>query len=249
MKSTVNNQTIRLQLNDAQLLLVRIPPGKFSMGSPPREVGSRENERPVHDVQVSSFHFGIYPITQFQWRAVMKKLPDIAPDFLGDELPVVNVWLEHAHDFCQALRELTGLPFRLPSEAEWEYACRADTTTPFAWGTTITGGQVNFRELGTPLKEEPRLKPVGFSGVTNAFGLFDMHGNVWEWCSDTWHDSYDGAPIDGSSWIEGGDAGYHVQRGGSWTDQAIVCRSAFRVGDIAHNSDHIVGLRVCVTIP
>lgn len=246
MKESVTEKEHVLRLNGAELRLVKIPSGTFSMGSPPSEVGSRENERPVHDVCVSSFYLGVYPVSQLQWRAVMGDLPVIAPEFCDDRLPVVNVWLEHAHEFCQRLSQLTGITVRLPSEAEWEYACRAGTNTAYSWGDTILPNQVNFRDVSRGVSGGPSA-PASIGGP-NAFGVCDMHGNVWEWCSDTWHDSYKGAPTDGSPWTSGGDAGYYVQRGGSWTDPAIVCRSAFRVGDIAHNTDNIVGIRVCANV-
>lgn len=167
-------------------------------------------------------------------------------------MPVVNVWLEKAIEFCAKLSGLTGEMFRLPSEAEWEYACRAGTTTPFSFGETITTDLANFngeQPFGRTPKGEFRkcLTPVGYFNVANNFGLYDMHGNVWEWCADVWHENYISAPTDGSDWLSGGDQGYCVQRGGSWIDRAANCRSAFRVGDIAHNNDNIVGLRVCMT--
>jgi formylglycine-generating enzyme required for sulfatase activity len=235
------------QLNGTSLELVRIPAGSFLMGSSEEEHGSRANEQPLHAVHVPAFYLGIYPVTQIQWRSVMRNLPAIEEAYHSDSFPVVNVGLDEAYEFCRRLTDLTSLEFRLPSEAEWEYACRAGTQTPFSWGETISTHQVNFSDArqGEPLS--PGLRAVGFSGVANAFGLYDMHGNVWEWCSDRWHDDYVGAPFDGSAWTRGGDAGYHVQRGGSWQSPAVVCRSAFRVGDIARNTDHIVGLRVCTS--
>jgi formylglycine-generating enzyme required for sulfatase activity len=181
----------------------------------------------------------------------MKSLPAIGEDFRGQNLPVVNVWLERAIEFCGRLSTLHGENFRLPTEAEWEYACRAGTTTPFSFGETLTTDLANF-DGGQPFKDTPKgefrkcLTPVG-SFPPNAFGLYDMHGNIWEWCADIWHENYLGAPEDGSAWLTNGDQSYCVQRGGSWLDRASNCRSAFRVGDIAHNNDHIVGLRVCLS--
>jgi formylglycine-generating enzyme required for sulfatase activity len=122
---------------------------------------------------------------------------------------------------------------------------------PFSFGETITTDLANFNGE-QPFNETPkgefrkRLTPVG-NFPPNDFGLYDMHGNVWEWCADIWHENYVGAPNDGSAWLTDGDQSYCVQRGGSWIDRASNCRSAFRVGDIAHNNDHIVGLRVCLT--
>lgn len=221
------------------------------MGSSNFETEKRENETPQHKVYVKSFYLGKFPVTQAQWFAVMKSLPQTGENFRGDNLPVVNVWLEKAIEFCAKLSNLTGKSFRLPSEAEWEYSCRAGTTTPFSFGETITSELANFNGE-QPFKKTPksefrkRLIQVG-SFPPNPFGLYDMHGNVWEWCADIWHENYSGAPNDGSAWLTDGDQSYCVQRGGSWIDRATNCRSAFRVGDIAHNNDNIVGLRLSMT--
>ncbi|MCZ8162317.1 MAG: formylglycine-generating enzyme family protein, partial [Microcystis sp. LE19-196.1B] len=135
-------------------------------------------------------------------------------------------------EFCARLSKLTGREYRLPSEAEWEYACRAGTTTPFYFGETITGELANYRASGTyagePKGEDrEQTTPVG-QFPPNAFGLYDMHGNVWEWCADTWHDNYDGAPTDGSACIENGDDNRSPLRGGSWFYDPLYCRSADR---------------------
>jgi formylglycine-generating enzyme required for sulfatase activity len=235
-----------------QLTMVEVPGGDFQMGASSDELEARENESPTHLVHVPSFYLARFPITQLQWHSVMKSLPQIEEPFRGDALPVVNVWFEQALDFCVTLSRETTHVFRLPSEAEWEYACRAGTTLPFNFGETITTSFANFngsKPYGESAAGEfrKRTTPCGELRNTNAFGLQDMHGNVWEWCADVWHDDYNGAPTDGSAWISGGDQGYRVQRGGSWRDPAGHCRSAFRVGDIAHNRDHLVGLRVCMT--
>lgn len=234
------------------LELVQIPSGEFVMGAPALEEGFRVNEAPLHVVNLPSFYLGKYPITQKQWIAIMGKLPDMKKRFIGDELPVVNVWLDLAIEFCDRLSRSSQLSYRLPTEAEWEYACRSTTTTPFCFGQTISSDIANFDarqpygRAGTgPFRNS--TSAVGSLGIANDFGLYDMHGNVWEWCGDDWHADYSMAPVDGSAWLDGGDPGYCVQRGGSWTDRAINCRSAFRVGDIARNADNIVGLRVCAS--
>lgn len=220
------------------------------MGSSANEVEWRENEQPKHPVNVTSFLLGKFPITQSQWQAVLGTLPKMAAEFYGDELPVVNVWLEKAIEFCAKLSQITKQKFRLPSEAEWEYACRAGTDTPFHFGETITTDLVNFNGhkpfRNTPIGDfDGGTTPVGHLQHPNAFGLYGMHGNVWEWCADIWHTDYLNAPTDGSVWVSGGDQSYCVQRGGSWRDRGGSCRSAFRVGDIAHNNENIVGIRIC----
>ncbi len=231
--------------------MVEIPAGNFLMGSSEFEAEKRENETPQHEVNLQSFYLGKFPVTQAKWFAVMRNLPKIDKDFRGDNLPVVNVYLEQSIELCSKLSNLTGKKFRLPSEAEWEYACRAGTNTPFSFGDTITTAQANFNGeipfIHTPKSEFRKcLTSVGHF-PPNSFGLYDMHGNVWEWCADIWHENYVNAPNDGSAWLTNGDQSYCVQRGGSWIDRASICRSAFRVGDIAHNHYNIVGLRVCLT--
>ena len=200
-----------------KLEMVHIPPGSFMMGSPSGE--GNDNERPQHQVTFTQpFYIGKYPITQEQWQAVMGNNPS---NFKGAKRPVENVSWNDAVSFCQKLWEKTGKTYRLPSEAQWEYACRADTTTPFHFGPTITPDLVNY-DGNVPYGWAPKglyrqeTTPVG-SFPPNAFGLYDMHGNVWEWCADPWHGNYNGAPSDGSSWGTGGDNN-RVQRGGSWFD-------------------------------
>ena len=254
---TVNSRgkKIKLELKQAQyftenlsseviLDMAAIPGGTFTMGSPANEKDSYDDERPQHQVTVPPFFLGKYPITQAQWRAIasrtdlkLKQDLDLNPAHFkdrpdSDRRPVEQVNWYDAIEFCARLSKLTGREYRLPSEAEWEYACRAGTTTPFYFGETITGELANYNASNT-YADEPKgeyreeTTPVGqFS--PNAFGLYDMHGNVWEWCADTWHDNYDGAPTDGSVWIENGNDNRSPLRGGSWCDDPDNCRSASR---------------------
>ncbi|BCU10022.1 formylglycine-generating enzyme family protein [Microcystis aeruginosa] len=231
-----------------ELELMEIPGGTFMMGSEDGEIARLvkkfgrdgfRREKPPHPVTVSSFYMGRYPITQAQWQAIAATakididLETNPSNFKGDELPVEGVHWYQATEFCKRLSRETKREYRLPSEAEWEYACRAGTTTAFHFGETITADLANYRATET-YADEPtgeyrgETTPVGYFQVANAFGLYDMHGNVWEWCADTWHDNYDGAPTDGSAWIENGKDNRSPLRGGSWYYNPDVCRSAYR---------------------
>ncbi|MDJ0733312.1 MAG: bifunctional serine/threonine-protein kinase/formylglycine-generating enzyme family protein [Nostocaceae cyanobacterium] len=238
--------------NKLNLEMVLLPQGTFIMGSPPGEGDA--DERPQHQVSIESFFMGKYPITQAQWRSVaalprIKQTLNPNPSkFKGANRPVENISWYEAVEFCARLREKTGRQYRLPSEAEWEYACRAGTTTPFHFGDTITSelancnpGNGNHREI------RKGTKTVGTSSLANAFGLYDMHGQVWEWCADSWHPNYQNAPTDGSAWESGGDAHRRVLRGGSWSFSPQMCRSASRSWNEAVGGLRICGFRVVAT--
>jgi eukaryotic-like serine/threonine-protein kinase len=164
-------------------------------------------------------------------------------------LPVENVSWNDAQSFCQKLTEHTQKNYRLPSEAEWEYACRAGTTTPFYFGESIIPKLANYdgsRIYGSGIKGEYQNKSTDVGRFpANGFGLCDMHGNVWEWCEDSWHDSYSGAPIDGSAWM-GSDS--CVMRGGSWFVNPSACRSAYRGRGNAADFDAYIGFRVVYSL-
>jgi formylglycine-generating enzyme required for sulfatase activity len=231
--------------NGITLEMAAIPGGTFLMGSSPNEKYSFDDEHPQHQVSVPPFFMGKYPITQAQWKEVASRTDlkverdlDLNPAYFkdrpdSDRRPVEQVNWYDAVEFCARLSILTGREYRLPSEAEWEYACRAGTTTPFYFGETITGELANY--------DASETTPVG-QFTPNAFGLYDMHGNVWEWCADTWHDNYDGAPSDGSVWLDNNQeenidgksrfGTYSVMRGGSWGNNPNPCRSAFRYNDL-----------------
>jgi formylglycine-generating enzyme required for sulfatase activity len=228
--------------NKVQLEMVKIPGGEFLMGAPSSEHTSRENERPQHLVKIPRFYLGRYPITQEQYGAIMGNNPS---QCTGDRLPVENVDWNDAQLFCQRLTAYTQKNYRLPTEAEWEYACRARTTTPFCFGETISTKLANYNgklTYGSGIQGEYQSKatPVG-DFPPNGFGLCDMHGNLWEWCADSWHDNYSGAPIDGSAWT--GSAS-RVLRGGSWFVNPSACRSAYRGRANPGDSDAYIGLRV-----
>jgi formylglycine-generating enzyme required for sulfatase activity len=255
------------------LTLVEIPAGRFTMGSPDDEPKRYGDEGPQHEVRLESFFMSQTPITQAQWRLVAtwkeregerwgRKLRSSPSRFSEEpdsaERPVEGVrWLE-AMEFCNRLSQRTGLTYTLPSEAQWEYACRAGTATPFAFGDTITPELANYDANSTyangPEGEyRQQTVPVG-SFPANEWGLRDMHGNVWEWCLDRWHANYEGAPADGSAWDDpesevvrskkDGDEGYRLLRGGSWNFSPGSCRSAYRDRIHPVNAGFTVGLRV-----
>ncbi|BAY30263.1 hypothetical protein NIES2107_21070 [Nostoc carneum NIES-2107] len=216
--------------NGVTLEMVQIPGGTFMMGSPQGEAQRDKDEGPQqYKVTLSGFFMGKYEVTQEQYQAIMASNPS---NFKGQKKPVEKVSWNDAVKFCEKLSQKTGRTYRLPSEAEWEYACRAGTTTPFYFGETITTDLVNYDGNSTYASEKPGQYRKGTTPVDkflpNAFGLYDMHGNVLEWCQDYWHDNYQGAPTDGSAWLTGGDNTLRVRRGGYWSAYPWYCRSADR---------------------
>ncbi|MFG6105330.1 SUMF1/EgtB/PvdO family nonheme iron enzyme [Leptothoe sp. EHU-05/26/07-4] len=223
--------------NGVYLDMVKIPGSRFWMGSPDNEIKRMAREGPRHRVNVPDFYMGKYPVTQAQWKAIAL-LDDIdielsaAPsDFRGKQRPVERVLWYEAVEFCKRLSKRSTLSYRFPSEAEWEYACRANNSMSFSFGPTLTAGIANYDARDT-YDQEAKGKSVHEttdvgSFPPNSFGLYDMHGNVEEFCQDTFHLSYEGAPDDGSSWTSGFSFG-RVVRGGSWMSPPKKCRSAAR---------------------
>ncbi|NQE34781.1 caspase, EACC1-associated type [Microcoleus asticus] len=238
--------------NGVLLEMVKIRSGTFQMGSP--EGQGNDNEKPQHTVTVPAFLMGKYPVTQAQWRVVAAQ-PQIEialdPDpahFKGDNRPVERVSWHEAVEFCQRLSVATGHQYRLPSEAEWEYACRAGTTTEFHFGETITTDLANYNGnytygAGPKGIYREQTTEVG-SFPPNAYGLYDIHGNVWEWCLDRWHDNFREAPTDGSAWVVGGNSDFRLLRGGSWYDDPAKCRVALRDNFIPVDRISDFGFRV-----
>jgi formylglycine-generating enzyme required for sulfatase activity len=231
--------------NGIKLEMVAIPGGEFMRGAPATEESSRDNERPQHRVKVPSFYMGRYTVTQAQYEALMGENPSVSK---GKDLPVENVSWTEAQDFCRRLTKRSKGQYSLPSEAQWEYACRAGTTTPFYFGGTIGTDVANYNgnyTYGDGIKGKYLCKttPVGSFDVANDFGLSDMHGNLWEWCEDTWHNDYSNAPTDGTAWAER-NLSDHVLRGGSWLNYPINCRSANRIRDVTVYQLFNFGFRV-----
>ncbi len=242
--------------------MVAIPSGSFIMGSPENELQRYSDESPQHSVAVSPFFISKYPITQAQWQAVMGSNP---AEFTDNPLnPVERVSWDDAKEFCNRLSKKTGREYRLPTEAEWEYACRAGTNTPFHFGETISTELANYRGTdweyvgkvypgnygrGSKGIYREQTTPVGYFQVANNFGLSDMHGNVWEWCEDDWHETYENAPTDGRAWFSE-ESSNKVARGGSWANDPNLCRSACRFSLSSRGiRDSIIGFRVVCVAP
>ena len=219
------------------------------MGSPATEVARNDNEGPPHRVTVSSFALGVTEVTFDEWEACLHGggCNGYRP---GDEgwgrgaRPVINVNWEDAQAYVSWLSAEVGTEYRLPSEAEWEYAARAGTTNPFHTGVTISTNRVNY---GGVLTQTTRTTAVR-TFAQNAFRLYDVHGNVWEWTEDCWHWNYMGAPRDGTAWTSSGDCGRRVLRGGSWFNHPRDLRSAARIGSTTGYRRNLAGFRVARTL-
>ena len=233
-------QRLTLPAEAVPLEMVAVEGGTFLMGSPESEADRDSDESPQHQVTVPDFFMGRYEVTQAQYKAVMGDNP---ANFKGDNNPVENVSWNYAQAFIQRLNSLTGKTYRLPTEAEWEYAARAGTTTPFSYGETITPEVVNYNgnyPYGNAPKGEYRQRTIAVDSLyPNPWGLYHIHGNVWEWCADEWHNSYSNKPDklkqDGSiAWTQVNtnaiphNASFRRLRGGSWRDVAGGTRSAYR---------------------
>jgi uncharacterized protein (TIGR02996 family) len=235
--------------NSVGMQFALVPPGTFLMGSPPREPDRQEDETRHRVTLTRGFYLGVYPVTQAQWAAVLGANPSCFP---GDGRPVEGVSWEDCREFCRALSLKEGLqagpssPYRLPTEAEWEYACRAGTMTPFFFGESLGAHQANYH-VNYPSRNAPGGKyrqettPVG-SFPVNAWGLHDMHGNVFEWCAD-WYADYPERDARDSFVKEGGRV--RVVRGGSWHSLVRRCRSAARGWGAPGYRGSDVGCRVC----
>ena len=248
-----------------RLEMVLVPGGSFTMGSPDDEEGRSDREGPQHSVTVPTFLMGRYPVTRAQWQRVtqfepverdLKPTPSRFHDQQDSDLrPVEQVSWYEAKEFCVRLSRFVEQPpgtqrvYRLPTEAEWEYACRAGTTTPFSCGETISTDIANYygeNTYGRGVEGEFRNEttPVDYFQLVNPWGLCDMHGNVLEWCQDHWHENYNGAPSDGRAWISSDESEDRVCRGGSWDYDPRGCRSAYRDHLSPEALNGVLGFRV-----
>jgi formylglycine-generating enzyme required for sulfatase activity len=230
--------------------MVVVPAGKFTMGSPVRERDRAESEGPQHEVTIAKvFAVGRTEVTFAEWDACVSAgaCANVSDNTWGrGNQPVINVSWDDAKGYIAWLSRVTGKEYRLLTEAEWEYAARAGATTVYSWGNEIGKDNGNCSRCGS--KWDLKLTaPVG-SFKANAFGLYDMHGNVWEWCEDVWHNNYDGAPVDGTAWVQGGDAGTSVVRGGSWNNGPSNLRAASRFGYSSDERYGNIGFRLARTL-
>jgi formylglycine-generating enzyme required for sulfatase activity len=228
-----------------------IPGGSFLMGSPASAKARYENEGPQHRVAVSRFAIGKYEVTFAEWDVCVaaggcRHRPDDRGWGRGRR-PVIYVSWRDARQYVAWLSRRTGKRYRLPSEAEWEYAARAGTRTVYSWGNAIGLGKANCRGCGSR-RGEKKTAPVG-SFRPNRFGLYDLHGNASEWVEDCRHKSYVGAPADGRPWTTGGDCRFRILRGGSWASAPRDLRSALRSWGVFDGRLMFFGFRVAKTLP
>jgi formylglycine-generating enzyme required for sulfatase activity len=225
--------------------MVKLPAGSFVMGETENDKFATDTERPAHRVAIAqAFAIARFPVTVGEYRAFA---PYHDP---GDhlDLPVVNVNWDDTQAYCARLRSETGDLFRLPTEAEWEYACRGGARTPFNTGAEITPADANYLYAENGQRIGPGARTPAGRYVPNTFGLHDLHGNVCEWTEDVWHASYDDAPADGSAWILRGDRERRVIRGGAWDYLPRLLRSAWRDAlPHTHRRDN-VGFRLARTL-
>ncbi len=234
---------------DACPVMTVIPAGKFTMGSPAKEPGRGPDEGPQREVTIAEpFAVAKYEATFAEWDACVaaSACPQVKDEWGRGQMPVINVSWDEAKQYVRWLSRKTGKAYRLLTEAEWEYAARAGTKTAYFWGDKVDKGNANCNRCGSQW-DYKQAAPVG-SFKPNAFGLHDMHGNVWEWVEDSWKATYDGAPRDGSARLEVGDPSERVVRGGSWGGIPLQLRAAYRSRDANDHRGYILGFRVARTL-
>ena len=242
----------RLQAGGTGPLLVVVPAGTFAMGSPVTEWGRDADEGPQHPVRISAFALGKQEVSNAEFRRFQPQ-HDSGTGLNDPAQPVVRLSWEDAQAYVRWLSAQTGKTYRLPSEAEWEYAARAGSTTAFATGACLSLAQANVaggeRYAACPTEAAlPRKALPSGAFAANAWGLQELHGNVWEWVEDCWHPDYQGAPTDGSAWLTGGDCQLRVLRGGSWFNPSRFARAALRAKIAPSRASYDLGLRVARTL-
>jgi formylglycine-generating enzyme required for sulfatase activity len=219
-----------------KLEMVKIPSGSFLMGS-----NEDDSEKPIHQVTLQSFYIGKYPVTQGQWQAVMGNNPSHFNK--NSKNPVEQISWNNCQEFCQKLSSLTRKKYRLPSEAEWEYACRAGTQTRYSFGNdNLKLENFAWYDKNSVWKTHPvgKKKP-------NPWEIYDTHGSVWEWCEDSWHRNYQGAPTDGSAWIDSNSQSFmRMLRGGSWYNHPLLCSSTARSSNDRDSRINRYGFRLAL---
>lgn len=234
LKSLLKRPT---ETKDVFIEMAAIPAGEFWMGSADDDPLALSNEKPRHRVKLRAFRLGKTPVTQAQWRMVMGADPPELKFKGCDDCPVEGVGFDDVQEFIQILNQRTGQRFRLPSEAEWEYACRAGTN--FKYSGSDNPDEVAWYGINSGAKTHPvALKKP------NTWGLYDMSGNVWEWVEDVWHDNYQSAPSDGGAWTTGGGRGRRAVRGGGWSGKPVDVRSANRSGGGPSDRNSLLGFRL-----
>lgn len=226
-------------------IMIVVPSGKFTMGSSENESGRNASERPQHEVTIAKpLAVSKFEVTFEEWDACVAAAgcPQLQDHWGRGKMPVINVSWGGAKQFADWLSRLTGKDYRLLTEAEWEYAARGGTTSRYSWGDDPGNNNANCDGCGSQWDRQ-QTAPAG-SFRPNALGLYDMHGNVWEWVEDNWHDDYRGAPTDGSAWLLGGDPSYRVIRGGSWRNDTDLIRAAVRVKRDVNVQFDTLGFRV-----
>ncbi len=228
------------KISEVEIEMLVVIGGTFLMGS--SEKTPSDSELPQHEVKVKPFLMSKYAITKQQWKAIAQQ-PQINRALKlrtslhgSNNHPVVEISWYEATEFCDRLTKASGCEYRLPTEAEWEYACRAGSTTSFHFGNHINKKVAQY--------DSEHTADVCQFPYPNAFGIYSMHGNVWEWCLDHWHPNYKNAPMDGSAWLDVIENQDRIQRGGSWRNESKLCRSACRVSDCADAKSSSTGFRI-----
>jgi formylglycine-generating enzyme required for sulfatase activity len=221
--------------------MVFVPGGTFTMGCTKEQGGDcYDSEKPAHQVTVSDFYIGKYEVTQKEWRAVMGSSPSNFKNC--DNCPVEQVSWADIQEFLTKLNAKTGKVYRLPTEAEWEYAARGGSSSR---GYKYSGSSSLAEVAWYDGNSGSKTHPVG-QKKANELGLYDMSGNVWEWCADDWHDSYRGAPTNGRAWIDSPRASARVDRGGGWYGDALYCRVSGRLNPAPSGRYSDLGCRLAL---